>query len=168
MMKLNSGKVLILLSVVAVASMLAGLYATVYATSNSNTSTTSEQWGNRLGLMTGQLGPGPGFMGGGRMRGGEGCNGFIEVSVAYNETVINIIESDTDVQNLLTEGYTISAVRPVIKSVVEADGTVVTKATSAIVMLAKDTTGRASVYVDVTAGKVTRIEILTRTVIDKP
>ena len=57
--------------------------------------------------------------------------------------------------------------RPIIKTVVEADGTVVTKATSAIVMLEKDTTSRATALVDIEESKVTEIVILTRTVIDK-
>jgi len=59
-------------------------------------------------------------------------------------------------------------VRPIIKAIVEADGDVVMKVTTAIVMLRKDTTGSASVWVNVEEGKVTRIEILTRTVIEKP
>jgi hypothetical protein len=42
------------------------------------------------------------------------------------------------------------------------------KATSAIVMLEKGTTGHASVWVNVDEAKVTRIVILTRTVIEKP
>jgi len=157
-MKMDRSKALILLSVIAMAAMLGGLYVVqmVNATSNGGNSTT-------LGLC----GPGLGFRGGGGMRGGGGRSGFVEVSAEYNETVINIAKSDSDVQNLLAEGYSISAVRPVIKSVVQADGTVVTKATTAIVILTKDTTGRASVWVDITAGKVTKIEILTRTVIEK-
>jgi len=82
--------------------------------------------------------------------------------------VINIAESDQDVQNLLNDGYNITGVRPIIKARVEASGDVVIKATSAIVMLEKDTTGHASVWVDIEEGKVTKIEILTRTVIEKP
>jgi len=35
-------------------------------------------------------------------------------------------------------------------------------------MLQKDTSGRASVFVNLEEGKVTRIVILTRTVIEKP
>lgn len=156
MLKINGSKALILLSVVAVAAMLGGLYITAYATNDSGNSTTPRLWRSGFGLE-----------GGGRMMGGCGRNGFVEVSAEYNQTVINIAESDSDVQNLLTEGYSISAVRPIIKSVVQADGTILTKATSAIVILTKDTTGTASVWVDVTAEKVTKIEILTRTVIDK-
>ena len=41
------------------------------------------------------------------------------------------------------------------------------KATNAILMLSKDTTGRATVWVSIEQAKVTRIEILTRTVIEK-
>jgi len=59
-------------------------------------------------------------------------------------------------------------VRPIIKAIVEANGDVLMKATSAIVILRKDTTGSASVWVNVEEGKVTRIETLTRTVIEKP
>jgi len=54
-----------------------------------------------------------------------------------------------------------------MKSIVQIDGSVTTKATSAIVMLVNGTTGRAAVYVDVANGKVTEIVILTRTVITK-
>lgn len=156
MIRIDRSKVLILFSVVALAAMLSGLYVTAYATNNGGNSTTPELWGARLG-----------FRGGGMMLGECGRNGFVEVSAEYNQTVINIAKSDSDVQKLLAEGYTISAVRPIIKSIVQADGSVVTKATSAVVMLAKDTTGRASVYVDVANGKVTKIVILTRTVIQK-
>ncbi|MFH0897609.1 MAG: hypothetical protein V1850_06145 [Candidatus Bathyarchaeota archaeon] len=162
MMKINRSKALILLSVVAFAAMLGGWYATAYASSVSGNSTTQAPWG----FMQGLWGRGAGFSGG-QMPGGWGRNGYVEVSAAYNQTVINIINKDPDVQNLLAQGYSVSAVRPIIKSVVQADGTVVTKAASAIVILTKDTTGRATVYVDVTAGKVTQIVILTRTVIDK-
>ena len=165
MVNINRRKALILLSIVAVAAMLSGLYITAFATNNSGNSTTQEPWGAGIELTPGLCGPG--FRGGGRMSGGCGRNGFVEVSAEYNQTVINIAENDADVQNLLAEGYSISGVRPIIKSVVQADGTVVTKATSAIVMLEKDTTGRATVYVDVANEKVTKIVILTRTVIEK-
>jgi len=144
-----------LLSVVAFAATLGGLYVTAYATNNGGNSKTP-------GLC------GPGFRGGGRMLGGWGRYGFVEVSPEYNQTVINIAKSDQDVLNLLAEGYSISGVRPIIKTVVQADGSVVTKATNAIVVLCKDTTGSASVWVDLNAGRVTKIVILTRTVIEKP
>ena len=99
---------------------------------------------------------------------GWGLGGFIEVSQEFKDKVTNITNADPDVQKLLAEGYNVTGVRPIIKVVVEANGDVVTKATSAVVMLCKDTTGRAFVSVNVETGKVTRIEILTRTVIEKP
>jgi len=72
------------------------------------------------------------------------------------------------VQNLLADGYNITDVRPIISTVVGADGTVTMKATTAIVILNQNTTGRAFATVNVEAGKVTEIVILTRTVIEKP
>jgi hypothetical protein len=164
MMKMDRSKALILLSVVAFATMLGGLYVTAYATNSSGNSTAFGLRGSGIEMAPELFGSG---FKGGLMPGGMGRNGFVEVSAEYNQTVINIVESDSDVQNLLAEGYSISAVRPIIKSVVQADGTVVAKATSAVVILTKDTAGTASVWVDVTAGKVTKIVILTRTVIDK-
>jgi hypothetical protein len=121
------------------------------------------------------LGGGSGGMGFERgHRGGPmaefGGFGAIEVSEEFEQKVTSIAESDSDVQNLLADGYNITAIRPIIKNVVDADGYVTTKATSAIIMLQKDTTdafGCASVSVDVEAAKVTQVIILTRTVIDK-
>ncbi len=91
----------------------------------------------------------------------------IIVSEEYRSNVINITESDSDIQNLLAQNYTIVGVKPIIKATVEGDGTVTLKATTAIVTLAKNTTGRAIVWVDVEQAKVTRIEIFSVTVIDK-
>jgi hypothetical protein len=71
------------------------------------------------------------------------------------------------VHGLLEEGYNIARVRPIIRSIVEADGNVETKATSAIIMLEKDETSHTSVWVDLEEAKVTEIVILTRTVIEK-
>jgi hypothetical protein len=88
-------------------------------------------------------------------------------SVQPNQTVMNIVNNDSDVQNLLTQGYSVQGAIPIIKSVVQGDGTVVTSATNAVVMLANGTAGRAEVYVDVTNAKVTQIVITTRTVITK-
>jgi len=56
---------------------------------------------------------------------------------------------------------------PIIKSVVDANGAVTTKATSAIVELRKGTTSHASVLVSLDEAKVKQIVIQTRTVITK-
>ena len=102
---------------------------------------------------------------------GWGQGGYIEVSEEFEENVMTIANNDSDVQQLLNDGYNATGViRPIIKTVVDADGNVVTKATSAVVVLQKDTEGAAgvaSVLVDVENSKVTQIVILTRTVIDK-
>jgi len=102
----------------------------------------------------------------GWLRGG-GCFGAIEVSEEYKENATNVAKSDPDVQNLLNSGYSIAGVRPIISTKIDANGNVVMKATSAVVQLEKDTTSRASVWVDLEAGKVTRIEILAMTIIEK-
>ena len=160
---------LALLSVVAFAAVIGGFLLTTQAadtTSTTDTNTaTSTANGNGMDFP-----PWNNFSMGFGRRGFGGFGGFgpVEVSAEFEQNVTNIAKSDTDVQNLLAEGYNITSVRPVIKNVVDAQGYVTTKATSAIVMLQKDTSGRAAVLVNLEEGKVTRIVILTRTVIEKP
>jgi hypothetical protein len=104
---------------------------------------------------------------GGRMGHKFGFNiDRFEVSSGYTEKVNGILNSDPDVQNLLTQGYNVTRINPVIERVVESDGTVTAKASSAIVSL-KGPSGHATVYIDVDSAKVLKIVILTRTVIDK-
>ena len=100
--------------------------------------------------------------------GGLGGFGPVEVSEEFKQTVTNIAGNDTDVQNLIADGYNVTSVRPIIQTVIDAEGNVVIKATNAVLTLQKDTTGHASVMVDIEQAKVTQIVILTRTVIDKP
>lgn len=130
------------------------------STTTNETYTHSSQYYNDTCPFFGRRG-----FGGGRGGGGGGFT--ITVSQEFKDNVINITESDSDVQALLADGYNIAAVRPIISATVGADGTVTMKATNAVVTLLKDTTGRATVWVDVEQAKVTRIEILTRTVIEK-
>jgi hypothetical protein len=110
-----------------------------------------------------------GFGMGPRGRGGHGIGGMgsIEVSSEYNATVNAILDADTDVQNLISEGYDVTSIHPIIKSVIGADGAVTAKAATAMVLLQNGTSGYATVSVDVTNAKVTKIVIITRTVIDK-
>ena len=158
---MDKGKAIVLLTVVAAAAIMSGIILAAYSADNGEKSVNDVPgWG--MGMMMPEAYGGPH----GRM-GGRGGFRFIEVSDEFKENVLNIANADSDVQALLTDGYNITQVRPIIKSVVEADGTVVTKATSAIVMLEKDTTGRATALVDIEQAKVTEIVILTRTVIDK-
>jgi hypothetical protein len=152
---------LLMLSTVLILAILSGVAVMVYANGVANdTSTESDIMLNYGGC----LGGGHGF---GRHGFGWG-GGSITVSQEYKDKVINIAQNDSDVQSLLADGYNITDVRPIINTIVEADGTVTMKATTAVVMLEKDTTGRAFVTVNVEEGKVTEIVILTRTVIEKP
>ena len=171
---------LALLSLVAFAAVMGGILLTAQAV-DTNTTTDENTLSTSIAAVDSNcsdvLGKGFGGMGFGRHRGGPmgafgGC-GAIEVSEEFKQKVTDIAENDPDVQNLLADGYNVTAVRPIIKSVVDADGYVTSKATSAIVMLQKGTSDTstasscASVLVDVENAKVTEIVILTRTVIDK-
>lgn len=154
-----------MISTVLVLAVLSGIALMAYANANGVTNDTGtitnvtsyyDQYDNGTRPFFGRHGFG------GRCGGGS-----ITVSQEYKDTVLNIAESDSDVQNLLADGYNITGIRPTINTVVGADGTVTMKATTAIVSLQQGTTGRASVWVDVEQAKVTRIEILTITVIEK-
>lgn len=119
-------------------------------------------------MMMGVQRPGGGLgCGRGHRGGGAGGMGNIEVSSEYTETVNAILEADTDVQNLVAEGYNVTLIRPIIKTVVEADGTITTKATTAVVILQNGTSGYAVTQVDISQAKVTQIVIFTKTIIDK-
>jgi hypothetical protein len=90
----------------------------------------------------------------------------ISVSEEFKENVMNIAKSDSDVQNLLSAGYENTHIQPIIKATVQGNGDITMKATGAIVTL-RNNENRASVHVDLEAGKVTRIVIEERTVIEK-
>jgi hypothetical protein len=138
-----------------------GIALMVYANETANgTTTESDNVLNYGGCPGGRHGfKGRGFGWGG---------GSITVSQEYKDNVINIAKNDSDVQNLLANGYNVTGVRSVISTTVEGDGTVTLKATTAIVMLSQNTTGRAFVTVNVKEAKATQIVILTRTIIEKP
>lgn len=171
-----------LLLVISVAAVLSGVLLTVQASNSQVTTASNEQttvtttpaaatvqaateenytvsppW-MCMGLM-------PGF---GRGPRGFGGFGAVEVSSDFVTNVTNIAKSDTDVQQLLNNGYNVTRVMPIIKTTIDANGNVVTKATNATVLLEKDTTGRAFVSVDLVQGKVTQVVIWTKTVINKP
>ena len=86
----------------------------------------------------------------------------------FKENVTDIAKGDEDVQDLLDDGYNVTKVRPAIKAIVEGDGSVKARATDVIVLLEKDETSHATVWVDLDEARVTKIVILTRTVIEKP
>lgn len=146
----------------ALTTQLSDAAATVTSDENINS---YAGWPHGMGPM------GPGRHGGpGGGFNGLGQFGMVEVSAEYEEKVMTIANNDSDVQQLLSDGYNATGVMPIIKTVIDADGNLVTKATSAVVMLQKDTEGAAgvaSVLVDLESSKVTQIVVLTRTVIDK-
>ncbi len=116
-----------------------------------------------FGGPRGMMGMRGGFGGPGGMMGGFGA---IQVSSDFTANVTNIVNSDSDVQALLSQGYNITAIRPVISTTIDGNGNIVTSATTANVML-QSTTGRALVTVDLTQEKVTKIVTTTTTVINK-
>lgn len=156
-MKSDRSKALIVvLSLVTVAAILGTIALTVSAADDGEESSNGfPQW------IAGGCGWGRGGLR------GRGPFGFVEVSEEFEENVLTIAKSDGDVLDLLDEGYSITRVRPLIVTRVEANGDVVTKATSAFVVLEQDTTSIARVWVDLEEAKVTKIVILTRTVIEK-
>ncbi len=163
------------------AAVLAGLAATTFAAEtnpNTNTTTTSSTSDASATSVSGNTASSP-FEGPGMMvmdrgfLGGRGHGRFggqmenIVISSAFNQTINNILGNDTDVQKLVSQGYNMTAIRPVITTTIAGDGTLTTKATSATLAMQNGTTGYAIVKIDVTNAKVTQIVIYTRTVIDK-
>lgn len=158
----------LVISAAVVLAVLSTIAAMVYANATANTTGETPDFAYGYGDCFNGTDRPFGWHG---HRGGCGPGGFggpIIVSPEYKDNVINIAKNDSDVQKLIAEGYNITDVRPIISSTVEADGTVTTKASTAIVSMSLDTTGWARVKVDVTQAKVTEIVIFTRTVIEKP
>lgn len=177
-------KVLALISVVVVtavaASLVLAMQSTAQADSNSAVASDLESSPSSInmtdigGFFTGGH---MGFSGSGGMEmgpvfggfgGHDGHRGFgsIQVSSDYTQNVTNIAKNDPDVQDLLNEGYNITSVRLVISTVIDGNGNIVTKASTAHVTL-ESTTGRAFVVVDLDQAKVTKIVTITVTEIDK-
>ena len=133
-------------------------------TADTNQNADQPQFG---GTMMMDQGPGRLIRGpGGRGMKDSAGMGNIEVSSEYTANVNAILNNDTDVAALITQGYNVTAIQPNIKAVVQADGTITTNASTATVLL-QGTSGYATVNVDVANAKVTYIVEITRTVIDK-
>jgi hypothetical protein len=176
---------LIMLSVIAVAAIVSGVLIATQAINPQVSAADNEQTTDQT-TVTSQtatdanytIGPQWFCMGdqgrfgfGGRgpfePRMGMGQYGGIEVSTDYQNNVINIANNDTDVQQLLNDGYNVTRVIPNLQTVIDGTGNVVTQATNATVILTKADTGRAVVSVDLQQSKVTQIVTYTRTVIQK-
>jgi hypothetical protein len=163
-------KLLSLLSIVAIAAVVGGILMTTHSANadlNSTLNTTLTTDVNST-IIQGTPSWGFGDAGFGRHRfGGFGGPDAFEVSSDFVANVSNIAKNDSDVQNLVANGYNVTTVMPIIKNVVGSQGNVTTKATSAILILENGTTGHASVLVDLEKAKVTQIIETTTTVINK-
>ena len=177
--KINRKTLAVSLAALAVLSVVGGLITmTAIADTNStNTDTTDTstvldstipQFGDNMQMMAGTKGFGGGPSGRGHGMGSMSSGmSNIEVSDEYKANVNTILSSDVDVANLISEDYNVTSIKPVIKNVIEGDGTLVTKATTVIVIMENGDSGVATVEVDVEISAVTKITIVTTTVIDK-
>ena len=96
-----------------------------------------------------------------------GWRGYaIQVSSEYEDAVVSIVKSDPDASKLLSEGYNITAIRPLVTAVVTGTGDVALQAKQAVVLL-KGSSGFAQVLVDLAQGKVLKITVVTVTVKSK-
>lgn len=96
---------------------------------------------------------------------GGGFN--IEISADFVTNLTNIAKNDSGVQNLISQGYNVTTVFPIIKNSIDGNGTFITKATTAIIILQNCTSGFSEVTVDLEQAKVTQIVTKTRTVFTK-
>jgi len=110
---------------------------------------------------------GMGHRGMGRGFGGGFGPGAIQVSSDFTANVTNIAKSDSDVQNLLNQGFNITSIRPVITTSIDGNGNLSTKVSTANVFLQGNNGSRSFVVVDLTQAKVTKIVTMTVTEIDK-
>jgi hypothetical protein len=176
-------KALALLSVVVVAAVAGVFIFTVESavkadTTNAvasdieSTSTLSvtNATDNGAYSFNGPMMMGEGFDGGhrGMVRGfGEFGGGALQVSADFTANVTNIVKSDSDVQNLLNQGFNITSIRPIITTTIDGNGNIVTKASTANVLLRGNNGSKSFVVVDLTQAKATKIVTLTVTEIDK-
>lgn len=80
----------------------------------------------------------------------------IEVSQGYNETVMKILEENEEPRSLLSQGYTVKSLMPIVKACVEPDGTVTIKAQQAVVVLSNGDV-MTMYLVDIGSGSVTHL-----------
>ena len=106
-----------------------------------------------------------GLRGGIARYGGFGA-GAAQMSEEYTANVTNVAENDIDVAALISQGYNMTAVHPQFSLVIDGNGNVVTKASTANLTLA-GINGRAIVVVDLDQAKVTKIVNFSVTEIDK-
>ncbi|MCC6046824.1 MAG: hypothetical protein LM571_01355 [Desulfurococcaceae archaeon] len=91
----------------------------------------------------------------------------VEVSEEYRSRVLEILSEDEDAAKLISEGYNVTAVKPIVKAYVAADRSVTLKASQALVTLVKKGEGVAVALVDLEQGKVVKLVVYSKTVIEK-
>ncbi len=173
---------LALLLITACAAIIGGFVMTAHASDTNSTTTSStnsttgaisdsnatnpQLWG-MSGISPGDQGF-DGAMGQGMSHGGfMGGMNNLEVTSEYTANVTAVLNADTDIANLIAQGYNVTSINPIVKDVIQGDGTIATQATTAIVTLQNGTSSYATANVDLSQAKVTQIVIITRTVIDK-
>jgi hypothetical protein len=178
-------KALALLSIIAIAGIAGSLLfvmqsvkadpTAAVASDSELTPSTVNATGNSLTgfygfgggpIMMGEPGFAMGHRGMDRGLGGFGTSA-IQVSSDYIANVTNIVNNDSDVQNLLNQGYNITSIRPVISTTIDGNGNLVTSASTAKVLLQGNNGSRSLVTVDLSQAKVTKIVTLNVTEIDK-
>jgi len=80
----------------------------------------------------------------------------IQISSEYNETLMNILNTNSDAKSLLDQGYSVVSVRPLVTAYVQGDGTVSFKAEKAVVVLSNGNVVVAYI-VDIVSRSVTHI-----------
>ncbi|MEM0453247.1 MAG: hypothetical protein QXO98_01110 [Sulfolobales archaeon] len=88
---------------------------------------------------------------------GLGLIKAVELSEEFKNRVIDILESDENTSKLLSDGYNVTLLRPIIKLVVQGDGSVALKVVEVQVTLYKKGEGVVHVLVDYDDGKVIKI-----------
>jgi hypothetical protein len=181
-------KALLLLSIITVALVAGSLILVTQSLAKADTTTSVETdpettpsssinatYNSPINL--GGFGNGPMAMGmeprpgmGHRMEGGFG-GGFgpqaIQISADFTANVTDIAKSDSDVQALITQGFNITSIRPIITTSIDGNGNITTKASTANVLLEGNNGSRSFIIVDLSQAKVTKIVTLTVTEIDK-
>jgi len=149
-------------TVASVAQDAQSSLSSINATNNNGFMNWCQGFGGPKGMGRGFGGPGGGFQGFGVNFFNGTAHGFgsIQVSSAFTQNVTNILDSSTDVQALLSQGYNVTSIKPIITTTIDGNGNVVMQATSANVVL-QGPNGRAFVVVDLATAKVTKIVTIT-------
>ncbi len=88
---------------------------------------------------------------------GLGVGAALELSDELKEGVLAILKEDSNVSELLNEGYNVTAIIPLIKLVVQGDGSIALEVVKVWVNLHKEGEGVVHVLLDYEKGEVVKI-----------